>query len=270
MLGVTVLLVALLVPAIQSAREAARRTQAKNSLKQIGLALHNYHDLHRMFPPGGIFNSEGKAFHGWTTFIAPYLDASPWYNFINMNVPWDDPSQIERFQPGHEVFLNPSLPIRSNKDGLIVTHYAGSDLIFSRNSSTSIGDLTNGTSNSFLLGDAQDEFEPFGYPSNWRSLLLGLHQTAEGFGSQARDLTYMLMADGSVREFSHSSDDRLFVSLRGVNAKRNTLTPDVSKPANPYRLQPPIFCLWAESTTDSSLLGIGPDLMNLERAWFSK
>lgn len=70
------ILIALLLPAVQAAREAARRSQCSNSLKQIGLALHNYHDTHRVFPPGGL-GVNGAA---WTVFILPYLEQKPAYD----------------------------------------------------------------------------------------------------------------------------------------------------------------------------------------------
>lgn len=79
-------LVALLLPAVQQAREAARRTQCKNNLKQIGLALHNYHDANNTFPPSFCigFGDGGK----WSPLarVLPYLDQANLYNVANLNI----------------------------------------------------------------------------------------------------------------------------------------------------------------------------------------
>src|SRR5690242_988225 len=78
-----VLLAALILPASQHARETARQSQSRNNLKQVGLALQNYHDTHRMFPPGGTFDQEGSGHHSWTTFLDIYLAASPLTTLID-------------------------------------------------------------------------------------------------------------------------------------------------------------------------------------------
>lgn len=82
-------LVALLLPAVQAAREAARAASCKNHLKQIGLALHQYHDTHGRLPPGWMGNQpEGVPGWGWTTGLLPYIEqASLSDNLIQRNLP---------------------------------------------------------------------------------------------------------------------------------------------------------------------------------------
>ncbi|HWL10890.1 MAG TPA: DUF1559 domain-containing protein [Planctomicrobium sp.] len=75
-IAIIAILVALLLPAVQQAREAARRSQCKNNLKQMGLALHNYHDVHSVFPSNG-YNPFGAS---WHVFLLPFLDQSALYN----------------------------------------------------------------------------------------------------------------------------------------------------------------------------------------------
>ena len=77
-------LVSLMLPAVQESREAARRTQCKNNLKQIGLALFNYESTGNMFPPGYVLNTDGPYLGwGWNTMLLPYVECSPFYNTIN-------------------------------------------------------------------------------------------------------------------------------------------------------------------------------------------
>lgn len=261
--------VALLLPAVQQAREAARHMQSRSNLKEIGLALHNYHNNRETFPPGGVFDADGKPFHGWMILITPYLDASPWYAQVNFDIPWDHPKQIAHFQPGYnDNYLNPSIFLRCGDDGLVRTHYAGNQEIFYHNSSTRLSDLTSGTSQTFMAGDASDHFQPFGYAYNWRNSTSGLNTSSDGFGCAVRNVTQMLLVDGSVRAFSHETDQHVFAAFRGVNKNWKQTPPDVSAPPAPYRVAPPVICLWADPPTCSSLLGVQDDSGQLVRAWF--
>jgi prepilin-type N-terminal cleavage/methylation domain-containing protein len=91
-IAIIAILIALLLPAVQQAREAARRTQCRNKLKQLGLAMHNYHDTHLIFPPG-VVNSGGYESsrapvlnHTAYQFLLPFIDQSALYNQINFSV----------------------------------------------------------------------------------------------------------------------------------------------------------------------------------------
>lgn len=116
-IAIIAVLIALLLPAVQQAREAARRTQCKNNLKQIGLALHNYHEQSRVFPPGwiavdgttGLMSAHGGGSGaGWGLMILPQLDQSPLYNRFNLNVPINDPANTQLITTSIPAYLCPS------------------------------------------------------------------------------------------------------------------------------------------------------------------
>src|SRR4051794_13375164 len=135
-------LIGLLLPAVQSAREAARRMQCTNNLKQIGLALHNYHDTYDVFPPGGItafrgsgvvtsqvWNSTWNAnMLSWRALTLPYLEQNPLYNSLNFDIQLtrSDPSFAEHYTNWTYVsntWLCPS--DATNGNGLL--RYGGAD-----------------------------------------------------------------------------------------------------------------------------------------------
>jgi len=87
-IAIIAILIALLLPAVQQAREAARRTQCRNNLKQLGLALHNYHDTHNALPYSWMLTiTPNLNAAPWTVQILPYLDQAPMYNQWNPAYP---------------------------------------------------------------------------------------------------------------------------------------------------------------------------------------
>ncbi len=97
-IAIIAVLIALLLPAVQAAREAARRIQCTNNMKQIGLALHNYHEVHNVFAMGcssGAYNPPGtwwsvKQNLGPLALMLPFLEQTPVYNSINFNFGADE------------------------------------------------------------------------------------------------------------------------------------------------------------------------------------
>jgi hypothetical protein len=118
--------IALLLPAVQAAREAARRTQSKNNLKQIALSLHNYHDSHGSFPPGTHANPELKPDQrlSWQTEILPYVEQKPLYDRIDFKKAWDDSANHQVVATPLTLFINPSVG-EQKSNGLPVTEYVG-------------------------------------------------------------------------------------------------------------------------------------------------
>lgn len=178
------ILVGLLLPAVQQAREAARRTQCRNHLKQIGLALHNYHDMLQTFPPGyiSLFDAAGNDTGpgwGWSSFLLPQLEQSSLYNQINFNVGIEHSANSAVRLQKMPTFLCPSdsAPNRwqtakrdlstgafqSNICEVASANYVAvfgtfepgvdGDGVFFRNSNIKFRDLTDGSSSTLMVGE---------------------------------------------------------------------------------------------------------------------
>jgi type II secretory pathway pseudopilin PulG len=152
----TGIMVALLLPAVQQAREAARRTQCKSNLKQIALALHNYHDTYGSFPPAVTYNSDGQPMHSWRVLLLPYLDSSPLYSQYKMDEPWNSPNNSAVTANLPPVYSCPSNP-NIMKDGH--THYValdGPQSVMNSKRPCRIRDIVDGPSSTLMVVEARD------------------------------------------------------------------------------------------------------------------
>ena len=177
------ILIGLLLPAVQAAREAARRAQCVNNLKQIGLALQNYHGSVGAFPPGYVSNFDPSGTDtgpgwGWAAMILPQVEHANIYNAINFNLPIELPANGTVRLVGIQTFLCPSDSVKptwtamkrdltgntvaticevtpSNYVGVFGTTEPGvdGDGIFSRNGRIGIRDVTDGTSQTLIVGE---------------------------------------------------------------------------------------------------------------------
>ena len=172
-IAIIAILVALLLPAVQQAREAARRVQCKNNLKQIGLALQNYHDKYGKFPPGFI-RAHGTA---WSAMILPELDQSPLFNTITWGSRWSSGGNEAACGTVVPVFRCPSAPIpnhvanNSNIENRVPCTYlacaSGTNLVdnsiddsfqdglFFNNRSMKMRDIMDGSSNTVAIGETK-------------------------------------------------------------------------------------------------------------------
>ena len=100
-------LVALLIPNRRGAREAARRMQCSNHLKQITIALQNYEDVYKCFPPAYTVDEGGKPLHSWRTLILAYIEPAL-YDKIDLSKPWNDPANKAAYETTLSVYRCPS------------------------------------------------------------------------------------------------------------------------------------------------------------------
>ena len=187
--------VALVLPAIQQAREAARRSQTKNNLKMIGLALMNYHNVHRAFPPGGTIDADGRGHHGWMCQIMPFVDQNSFFKDVDRKVPWDININRHRYRLSLACYRVPGVTAVVTTDGFPVTHFMANPTVMFRNSSTRIRDFKKGMSKAWLVGEAGGEYQPWGYPFNWREL-------SGSFGRPGEGGAHFVLGDGTVRFYS--------------------------------------------------------------------
>jgi prepilin-type N-terminal cleavage/methylation domain-containing protein len=260
------ILVALLLPAIQSAREAARRAQCASNLRQLGIAMHSYHDALSSFPPAFMAISHtGQVSGGWAwgVFLMPFIEQSPLQGELSptqytLSQVIGDPALLPMLQMKLSVFSCPSSPMQPLREfqgggaQMVATanytccrgffDYSGTTHLSKANngvfyaiSGTRMRDVTDGTSNTFAIGERTVLAAHAHDPSKWPSWCgpggLGIGSTVSSsvatslnhptvmhaFSSHHPGGALFCFADGSV----HFISDSISSQRGGVDPSNN-------------------------------------------------
>ncbi len=157
-IAIIAILIGLLIPAVQKVRESAQRTQCYNNLKQMGLAMHNYHDASQCFPPA--FTSGTN--WGWATLILPYLEQGNVYAALNPTATTFPAMPTPSTNVPLSVYLCPSDPsagINSYFGGFAKSNYVVSEQVSDGGSAYTMLSITDGTSNTIMIGERDMQYQ---------------------------------------------------------------------------------------------------------------
>ncbi len=215
---------ALLVPAVQSVREAAARVQSENNLKQIALALHSFNDAYRRLPPAVVYSKEGRPLYSWRVLILPFIEGDHIYKQFKLDEPWDSRNNIRLLGAMPPVYLHPNQDVTRDTSSTCYQVFngpatdrvrpwaafvsspnfplrpfplvQGTAPVFERGIVTRMpASFPDGTSNSILLAEAAETI-PWTKPGD---LAYDPHGPLPKLGGFFRDRFIVCMADGSTR-----------------------------------------------------------------------
>lgn len=183
-------------PAIETTIKYIRSSQTKKNLKQIGLALHNFHDIGNTFPPHANYNEKKQPLLSWRVHILPYVGAGKLYAEFHLHEAWDSPHNRKLIERMPDVYRNGNwLLEREGKTTYLAP--IGESTVFSGREGTSIRDITDGTSNTILVVDAADDRAVvWTRPADWE---FDPALPMQGLTGKFERGFAVLLCDGSVR-----------------------------------------------------------------------
>ena len=196
------ILVALLLPAVQASREAARQANCLNNMKQIGLAMHNYHSVHNCFPPAYIPDENGNPKHSWRVLILPYMEEKALYDQYNFDEPWDSPANQQLADMMPKVYNCPSDAFSDPASETSYLMVTGAGTVGEGSTPTKIAQIKDGTSNTIMVVEASGRGVNWLEPRDWDTSR-GDFSVNEGMGtgieSEHLGTANVLFCDGSVQ-----------------------------------------------------------------------
>ncbi len=216
-LGLAVVIIGLFM-LVERGRGAARSTQCINNLKQIALALHNYHDVHNTFPPAYTVDANGKPLHSWRTLILPWMEQQALYDSLDLSKPWNDPANADAFKTMPHEFRCPGSDLPPGFTSYLAV--SGENACFHATEPRPISHITDGTSNTLMVIDvaAKNAVHWMSPQDADEQMFLSLRQSdglAHTGGVQAA------MADGSVRFVSTTTAGETWQALISISGKES-------------------------------------------------
>ena len=218
----------LLMPAVSTARSAARRVQCSNHLKNIALALLNYDDVHGALPPAYIPDKNGKPMHSWRVLILPFMEEKGLYDSYDFDEPWDGPNNRKLFSQVPDVYLCPSHSSSSRKGPVAASYFAviGPQTVWPGAATRQVKDLqeADGMSQTLLVMETHIPDTVWTEPRDlsFEEALNSLYSTDPGrmFGHRYEDFFFdyyagsnVALADASVRFLHHGLPRETAVAL---------------------------------------------------------
>lgn len=211
----------LLLPVVVEPREANRRMLCGNNLKQIGIAMHNYHDVYKTLPPAFIADEEGTPIRSWRVLILPFIEQTPLHQRYDFNEAWDAPENQFAANTALPVYTCPSDPAGAatptDTSYVVLT---GPGTIFEEGESPKFRNIIDGTSNTIMAvemrGAGINWCEPKDLDSAEFVGMFGPNGTGSQNSPHPGGLN-VLMADASVRFLSFSIDPAMANALATRN-----------------------------------------------------
>jgi len=182
--------------------EAAGREASANNLKQIGLAMHNYHDTNGNLPPAAIYR-DGKPLLSWRVAILPFLDQQALYDKFKLDEPWDSEHNKKLLAEMPDIFA-PVVAKTKEKGMTFYQVFTGAGTAFEGTDGLKITDFTDGTSNTILAIEG-GEAVPWTKPAD---LPYDADKPLPKLGGEYKDVITLLIADGSVRFIKKEFDEK--------------------------------------------------------------
>jgi prepilin-type processing-associated H-X9-DG protein len=223
--------VSLLLPAVSAAREAARRAQCQNNLKQIGIALQRYHDEYQCYPPAYIADAAGKPLHSWRVLFLPYLDASLARQY-RFDEPWNGQRNKRLAHRMPAVFRCPGDPQADSQYTSYVAS-SGPSYFFQAGRPIRQSEILDGLSNTIAVIEASGARVPWTEPRDPDPQIMGI---AGAPTTNHPGGINVLLADGSVRFVSAKIDAQVLAELLRINDGRGLPVlslPQAEKPEEP-------------------------------------
>jgi prepilin-type N-terminal cleavage/methylation domain-containing protein/prepilin-type processing-associated H-X9-DG protein len=229
------ILIGLLLPAVQRSRESARRGQCLANLRQLGIALHAYHDVYGVFPPGGVEwrpagSTKGERQLAWSVFLLPYLEQTNLYDALDLSTPFDSSANRAGAATPLAAYVCPSVPRDSPwVDGRGACDYGGiygeritgpndppkGTMLYDR--AIGLREITDGSSATLVI--SEDANWPDGQWINGRNIFDQAFaiNAAPAFENDIRSLhpggANGLLADGAARFLSESMNLRTLAAI---------------------------------------------------------